>query len=118
MKLDDNDPVKMYVRELANVQPLTNEEETLLFQKAGKPGEMGEVAKRRLIESKLHLVLPIAAQHASSGLSMLDLIQEGNLGLMRAIDSFPETHLDNFSAYAATCIETTITEGIARSKSK
>jgi hypothetical protein len=77
---------------------LTNEEATFLFQKAGKPGELGEVAKRRLIESKLHLVLPIAEQHASTGLSMLDLIQEGNLGLMRAIDSFPETHLDNFSA--------------------
>jgi DNA-directed RNA polymerase sigma subunit (sigma70/sigma32) len=118
MKLDDNDPVKMYVRELANVQPLTNEEETLQFQKAGKPGELGEVAKRRLIESKLHLVLPIAAQHASSGLSMLDLIQEGNLGLMRAIDSFPETLLDDFSGYATACIEDAISEAITRSTSK
>jgi DNA-directed RNA polymerase sigma subunit (sigma70/sigma32) len=49
---------------------------------------------------------------------MLDLIQEGNLGLMRAIDSFPETQLDNFSAYAATCIEDAISEAITRSTSK
>jgi RNA polymerase primary sigma factor len=118
MDLDDNDPVKMYVREVAKVQPLTKQEEIDLFQEVGKPGELGEVAKRRLLESKLHLVLPIAERHSSSGLSMLDLIQEGNLGLMRAVNNFSEIALDDFSAYAADCIEDAISGAIARSKSK
>lgn len=118
MGLDDNDPVKMYVRELSKVQPLTKEEETHLFQEVGKSGELGEVAKRRLLESKLQLVLPIAERHTSSGLSMLDLIQEGNLGLMRALDKFSETPLGEFSTYAADYIEGAISEAVARSKSK
>jgi len=63
-------------------------------------------------------VLPIAERHASSGLSLLDLIQEGNLGLMRALDNFTGTRLDDFSAYAAAWIEDTISEAIARSTSK
>src|ERR1700688_3680519 len=116
MKLDDNDPVKMYVRELANVQPLTTEEQIHLFREAGKSGEEGEGAKRRLLENTLHLVLPIAEQHTSSGLSMLDLIQEGNLGLMHALDNFRGNGLDDFSSYAATYIENSISEAIRRPK--
>jgi len=118
MDLDDNDPVKMYVREVASVQPLTKEEETHLFQELRKSGELREVAERRLLESKLHLVLPIAERHASSGLSMLDLIQEGNLGLIRAVQHFPETPFDDFSTYAIDCIEEAISEALGRSKSK
>ena len=118
MDLDDDDPVKMYLREVANVQPLTKEEETHLFQELRKSSELGKVAERRLLESKLHLVLPIAERHASSGLSMLDLIQEGNLGLIRAVQHFPETHLDDFSTYAVVCIEEAISEAIGKSKSK
>ncbi len=118
MDLDDNDPVKMYLREVASVQPLTKEEETHLFQELRKSGELREVAERRLLESKLHLVLPIAERHASSGLSMLDLIQEGNLGLIRAVQHFPETSFDDFSTYAVACIEEAISEALGRSKSK
>jgi DNA-directed RNA polymerase sigma subunit (sigma70/sigma32) len=113
---DDDDPVKMYRREIAKVEPLTKEEQTHLFQEAGKPGEQGEGAKRRILENTLHLVLPIAERHASSGLSLLDLIQEGNLGLMRALDNFSGTRLDDFSAYAAAYIEESISEAVARSK--
>ena len=116
--MDDNDPVKMYMREVAKVQPLTKEEETSLFQEVGKPGELGEVAKRRLIESKLHLVLSIAERHASGGFSMLDLIQEGNLGLMQAVDKFSETPLGEFSTCAADYIERAISEALARSEAK
>lgn len=116
MDLHENNPVAMYRREVAKVEPLTDEEQAHLFQEASKPGEQAEAAKRRLLESTLHLVLPIAAQHTSSGLSMLDLIQEGNLGLMRALDNFRGSHLDDFSAYAAAYIENSISEAIARLK--
>src|SRR5881409_1034220 len=91
MALDDDDPVEVYRREVATVSPLTKEEEAHLFKEARQSGERGEVAKRRLIESHLHLVLPVAERHASGRLSMLELIQEGNLGLMRALEKFPET---------------------------
>jgi RNA polymerase sigma factor (sigma-70 family) len=118
MDLNQNDALEMYRREVAKVQPLTDEEQAHLFQEAAKPGEQRELAKRRLLESTLHLVLPIAERHVSSGLSMLDLTQEGNLGLMRALDNFRGSRLDDFSAYAASYIEDSISEAIARSTSK
>jgi len=117
MALDDDDPVEVYRREIATVSPLTKEEEAHLFKEARQSGEPGEVAKRRLIESHLHLVLPVAERRASGRFSMLELIQEGNLGLMRALEKFPETHLEDFSAYATSCIEGFISDAIAKSKS-
>jgi len=116
MDLNQSDPVEMYKREVANVEPLTSAEQAHLFREAGKPGEQGEHAKRRLLESTLHLVLGVAEQYAPSGLSMLDLIQEGNLGLMRALDNFSGSSLDDFSVYATAYIQNSITEAIARSK--
>jgi DNA-directed RNA polymerase sigma subunit (sigma70/sigma32) len=116
MEVNQNDPVEMYRREVANLEPLTDEEQTRFFREASKPGEQGEPAKRRILESALHLVLPIAEQHASSGLSMLDLIQEGNIGLMRALDDFRGNRLDDFSSFAGAYIENSISEAIARPK--
>ena len=116
MALDD-DPVEVYRREIASVSPLTKEEQAHLFQEASQSGERGEDAKRRLIENYLYLVLPIAERHSSSGLSTLELIQEGNLGLFRALEKFPETHVNNFSAFATPYIEGFISDAIARSKS-
>ena len=116
MALEDDDPVEVYRREIATVSPLTKDEEACLFQEARQSGERGEVAKKRLIESHLHLVLPVAERHASGPLSMLELIQEGNLGLMRALDRYPEARLDNFVAYATSYIEGFISDAIARSK--
>jgi RNA polymerase primary sigma factor len=119
MDLDnDDDPVKVYLRELATLPPLTKAEEARLFHESARTGEGAEIAKRRLLESTLPLVLPIAERYASRGLSMLDLIQEGNLGLMRALEDFPETRLDDFSAYAVSCIEDAISGAIARSQSR
>ena len=118
MDLNNDDPVTWYLRELATVPPLTKEEEVQLFHESVQTGEQAEVAKRRLLESRLPLVLPIAERYASSGLSMLDLIQEGNLGLMRALEKFPESGLDDFSAYASSCIEDAISGAIVRSQSR
>lgn len=117
MALDDDDPVEVYRREIANVLPLTKEEAIHLFQEARQSGDPGEPARRRLIESHLHLVPPVAERYASSGLSMLDLIQEGNLGLMRALERYSGADLSDFSDYAASSIESFISEATARSKS-
>ncbi len=113
----DDDPVKVYLRELATAPPLTKEEEAQLFHESAQTGEQAEMAKRRLLESRLPLVLPIAERYASRGLSMLDLIQEGNLGLMRALENFPKSRLDDFSADASSCIEDAISGAVARSQS-
>jgi len=64
----------------------------------------------RLIESHLHLVLPIAERYASSGLSRLDLIQEGNIGPLRAVERYSGSDLDDFSVYAASSMESFISE--------
>ena len=116
MALEDDDPVEVYRQEIAAVLPLTEEEWDCLLQEARQSGERGEFAKKRLIESHLHLVLPVAERYASGPLSMLELIQEGNCGLMRALDKFPEARLDNFVAYATSYIEGFISDAIARSK--
>jgi DNA-directed RNA polymerase sigma subunit (sigma70/sigma32) len=118
MDLDNDDPVTVYLRELATPPPLTKEEEARLFLESAQTGELAEIAKRRLLESRLPLVLPIAERYASRGLSMLDLIQEGNLGLMRALENFPKSRLDDFSAYASSCIEDAISGAVARSQSR
>jgi DNA-directed RNA polymerase sigma subunit (sigma70/sigma32) len=110
----DNDPVEVYRREVTNVLPLTKEEAAHLFQETRQSGDPGELAKRRLIESHLHLVLSVAERCASSGVSMLDLIQEGNLGLMRALERYSGADLDDFSAYAASSIESFISKATTR----
>jgi RNA polymerase primary sigma factor len=117
MNTNNDDPVTVYIRELATLPPLTKEEEARLFHESAQTGEQAESAKRRLLESRLSLVLPIAERYASSGLSMLDLIQEGNLGLMRALENFSESGLNDFSAHASSCIEAAISNAIARPKS-
>jgi DNA-directed RNA polymerase sigma subunit (sigma70/sigma32) len=116
MALND-DPLEVYRREIATVSPLTKEEQAHLFKEARRSGEPGEIAKKRLLESHLHLVLPVAEGQAPSHLSTLELIQEGNLGLMRALENFPETHLDDFSAYATSYIQRFIADALGKSKS-
>ena len=84
---DPNDPVAVYVLEVSKVEPLTKMEETELFRELGHSGdwdEQRENVARRLIESQLMLVVNIAQKHSASGVPMLDLIQEGNFGLINA----------------------------------
>jgi DNA-directed RNA polymerase sigma subunit (sigma70/sigma32) len=113
---DDREAVQMYLRELAGIQPLSEEEEAQLFQEMEQHGERGELAERRLLESKLHLVAAIAEQHASGGISLLDLIQEGNSGLMRALREFPKVRSVDFKSYATSRIEEAIRGATGRSK--
>lgn len=105
-----DDPVAMYLREISDIQPLTKAEETTLFRElAGTIAtEQAESAERRLIESQLPLVVSIARRYEQRGLSMLDLIQEGNLGLMKSVRSFAEKPSGDFVSHAATCIDDAI----------
>ena len=118
MDLDNDDPVTVYLRELGTIPPLTKEEEAHLFREAVQTGVQAENAKRRLLESRLPLVVPIVERYASSDLSRLDLIQEGNLGLMRALENFPKSGLDDFSTYACSCIEDAISSAVLKSQSR
>ena len=105
-----DDPVKMYLKEIGNYPLLTVDEEIEL----AKLVEQGdEKAKKRLIESNLRLVVSIAKRYVGRGLSFLDLIQEGNLGLIKAVDKFDYRKGYKFSTYATWWIRQAITRAIA-----
>jgi len=107
-----DDALAVYVKEIGNVEHLTKEEEAKLFRELPGPGVRDEgrqiVAERRLIEGHLAQVVSIAQKHSSPGVPMLDLIQEGNLGLMSAIRNFAKKPIGDFTDYAATCIDDAI----------
>ena len=78
MNTDEEDALKMYVQELATVQPLTKQDEARLFREMQQEGERGELAERHLIENHVHQVLPIEERYTSSCLSMLELVLAGS----------------------------------------
>ena len=105
-----NDPVRMYLKEIGVVPLLTNEEEKELALAV----EAGDVeAKQRLAEANLRLVVSIAKRYVGRGMQFLDLIQEGNMGLMKAVDKFDYTKGFKFSTYATWWIRQAITRAIA-----
>jgi RNA polymerase primary sigma factor len=116
---DPLDPVAMYIREAGNVEPLTKEEETKLFRELRGSSDWDkqrENVARRLIESQLMLVVSIAKRHSGAGLSMLDLIQEGNIGLFNAVRTFADNPIGDFTAHASTCIEAAIAKALGEAK--
>ena len=117
MNLDDDDPVRVYLREVLAIPPLKEGEEADLLQHVRGHDDQAGLATKRLIEVNLYLVATVAERHSSQGLKMLDLIQEGNLGLMRAIESFSSAD-GTFVSYAASCIEVAITKAVAESRPK
>lgn len=105
-----DDPVKMYLKEIGKVELLTAEEEVALAKRI----EAGDVqAKRELASANLRLVVSIAKKYVGRGLSFLDLIQEGNMGLMKAVDKFDYTKGFKFSTYGTWWIRQAITRAIA-----
>ena len=104
------DPVRMYLKEIGNVPLLTSEEEVELA-KLVEAGD--EEAKRKLTEANLRLVVSIAKKYVGRGMPFLDLIQEGNMGLMKAVDKFDYKKGYKFSTYATWWIRQAITRGIA-----
>ena len=108
--LDVDEPIKMYLREIGQIPLLNYEEEIELAQKVL---EGDDDAKQKLIESNLRLVVSIAKKHTNRGLKMLDLIQEGNRGLMKAVEKFEYEKGFKFSTYATWWIRQAITRAIA-----
>ncbi len=105
-----NDPVRMYLKEIGRINLLTSDEE---FEYAKRAEEGDEEAKRLLAESNLRLVVSIAKRYVGRGMLFLDLIQEGNIGLMKAVDKFDPTKGYKFSTYATWWIRQAITRAIA-----
>jgi RNA polymerase primary sigma factor len=138
LKAPTNDPVRMYLKEIGRVALLTAQEEVSLAKRieAGLEAEQelssqstalsedaahdlvwrnhdGAVAKRHLVEANLRLVVSIAKRYVGRGMAFLDLIQEGNLGLIRAVEKFDYTKGYKFSTYATWWIRQAITRAIA-----
>ena len=107
------DPVRMYLKEIGKVPLLTAEEEIELAQKMERGGDEGEEAKKRLAEANLRLVVSIAKRYVGRGMLFLDLIQEGNLGLIKAVEKFDYKKGYKFSTYATWWIRQAITRAIA-----
>jgi RNA polymerase primary sigma factor len=105
-----NDPVRMYLKEIGKVRLLTGAEEVQLAKRIEK-GDMA--AKSRLVEANLRLVVSIAKKYVGRGMLFLDLIQEGNLGLIRAVEKFDYKKGYKFSTYATWWIRQAITRAIA-----
>ncbi|MBQ5824947.1 MAG: RNA polymerase sigma factor RpoD [Clostridia bacterium] len=105
-----DDPVKVYLKEIGHVQLLSSEEE---IQLAMRIANNDEEAKSRLAEANLRLVVSIAKRYVGRGMQFLDLIQEGNLGLIKAVDKFDYTKGFKFSTYATWWIRQAITRAIA-----
>ena len=105
-----DDPVRMYLKEIGQVKLLSADEEVEL---AKRVSEGDQAAKNKLTEANLRLVVSIAKKYSGRGLHMLDLIQEGNTGLIRAVDKFDWTKGNKFSTYATWWIRQAITRAIA-----
>ena len=105
-----DDPVRMYLKEIGQVRLLSAEEEVEL---AKRVSEGDQEAKNKLTEANLRLVVSIAKKYSGRGLHILDLIQEGNTGLIRAVDKFDWTKGNKFSTYATWWIRQAITRAIA-----
>ena len=105
-----DDPVRMYLKEIGQIKLLSPEEEVEL---AKRVSEGDQAAKDKLTEANLRLVVSIAKKYSGRGLQILDLIQEGNTGLIRAVDKFDWTKGNKFSTYATWWIRQAITRAIA-----
>ena len=105
-----DDPVKIYLKEIGRVPLLNPDEETVLAQRMA---DGDSAAKKRLSEANLRLVVSIAKKYVGRGMQFLDLIQEGNLGLLKAVEKFDYTKGFKFSTYATWWIRQAITRAIA-----
>jgi RNA polymerase primary sigma factor len=116
MSMDSSDPLKWYLDEISTFRSLTEEEEAGLAQHVLTGDEHAESAGRCLLEANLSVVVSIAERRCPPGIKMLDLIQEGNVGLALALKTFPGRVSERFSVYAATYIENALSKAIAESR--
>ena len=111
--LSSDDPVRMYLREIGRIPLLTANQEIELARSIEVGGSDGAIAKRKLVQANLRLVVSIAKKYVGRGMLFLDLIQEGNLGLIRAAEKFDYERGYKFSTYATWWIRQAITRAIA-----
>ncbi|MBM3275169.1 MAG: sigma-70 family RNA polymerase sigma factor, partial [Candidatus Sericytochromatia bacterium] len=111
--ISTDDPVRMYLREIGSIPLLNGAEEVDLSRRIAAGGPDSEEAKRKLAEANLRLVVSIAKKYVGRGMLFLDLIQEGNLGLIRAVEKFDYEKGFKFSTYATWWIRQAITRAIA-----
>jgi len=108
------DPIKMYLKEIGKIPLLSVEDEMVLARKISDPDEnLKKEAAKKMAESNLRLVVSIAKRYMGRGMQLLDLIQEGNLGLLRAVEKFDYQKGFKFSTYATWWIRQAITRSIA-----
>jgi DNA-directed RNA polymerase sigma subunit (sigma70/sigma32) len=108
----NDDSLEVYLREVRTIPPLAKEEETKLLGHVRARDDQSEIAARTLVEANLSRVVSIVEQYPSSKLSKLELIEEGNVGLMAAIDTFHSSANQNFVTHAETCIKQAISKAI------
>ncbi|MEG1189482.1 MAG: sigma-70 family RNA polymerase sigma factor, partial [Cetobacterium sp.] len=108
--MEVDEPIKMYLREIGQI-PLLKHEQELEYAKKALEGD--DFSQQQLIEANLRLVVSIAKKHTNRGLKLLDLIQEGNIGLMKAVEKFEYSKGYKFSTYATWWIRQAITRAIA-----
>jgi RNA polymerase primary sigma factor len=116
--LDDDalvldDPLRVYLRELHRIPPLSRDEEIDCVHHVRAGDQLAESAGKRLAEANLLLVVSIAERYRNDHIHILNLIQEGNDGLLRAVQTFSDSRRDSFSAHATDYIERAIAEAIA-----
>lgn len=111
--LSSDDPVRMYLREIGRIPLLNADQEIELARAIEVGGSDGAIAKRKLVQANLRLVVSIAKKYVGRGMLFLDLIQEGNLGLIRAAEKFDYERGYKFSTYATWWIRQAITRAIA-----
>jgi RNA polymerase primary sigma factor len=113
LELGTDDSIRLYLREIGRIPLLKAEEEIDLARRIANGGYDGIVAKRQLVQANLRLVVSIAKKYLNRGLPFLDLIQEGNLGLIRAAEKFDPDRGYKFSTYATWWIRQGITRALA-----
>jgi RNA polymerase primary sigma factor len=113
-----DDPVAVYLAALKSVPSLDREEEIECIQHVRAGDEQAEKARQRLVEANLQLVVTIAERYPRDKMHLLDLIQEGNNGLLTATQTLHESWVDNFSIHATPLIERAISEALAATRVK
>ena len=107
-----DDPEGLYLSEVQKVTPLSPDEEIRCLQHVRAGDEQAEPARKRLLETNLHLVVSIAERNRNDHIHFLDLIVKGNDGLMGALQTFGDSGEDSFSVHATACIERAIAEAL------
>ena len=110
-----DDPVRVYLAEVRKIPPLSRDEEIRCVQDIAAGDQQAESAEKRLVEANLHLVVSIAERYRNDRIHILDLIQQGNDGLMGALRTFGDSREDSLAAHASAYIERAIAVAIAPS---